>query len=242
MQLKLGQLFVYALVVCPPMACSSGGQSGGGDVTGAAGAATAGTTGAAGATSAAGTAGSTGAGGAGSDATGSAGTGGTASGGAGAGTTGGAGAGGKKTDADGGGSGGIAVISPPSSTDAGVRAEAAHIRETASTNTPEINVSVYADGSAERKVGAGNVPYVADKSYPANAPEVLAFLADLHTVGDVSKIPTASDCLKSASFGTRTIVSADGVSSGDVQCLLATATDADVQLALDARRLDGTIQ
>jgi hypothetical protein len=237
MQVRIGWLLAYGLLVCPGLACSTG--VGGGTVaadgatSGATGAATdepgaSGSAGATGTTASAGTSGSAGA----SSTSGAAG----APGGAG-----GQGQGGAAGVADGGDAGSSSVL-PPSSADAGVRQEVAHVLETASTNTPEINVSIYADASAERKVGSGNVQYVADKSYPAASPEVMTFLAELRLVGDVSMMPTASGCVKSVSFGTRTIVSAGGETSGDVQCLLATATDADVQLALAARKLDGTIQ
>ena len=91
-------------------------------------------------------------------------------------------------------------------------------------------------------MGAGSYQYVADKSYAAGAADVVAFLAELQLVGDVSAIPTATDCAKSVSFGTRTLVTVNGMTSGDLQCLLAAATDADYDLALDARKLDGTIQ
>jgi hypothetical protein len=130
---------------------------------------------------------------------------------------------------------------PPLTADGG-HAELAHIRETASTNTPEINVTVYADASAQRTISGNNAQYVANKTYAAGSADVTMFLAELHLVGDVSKIPTAGDCGKSVSFGTETIVSADGMTSGDLQCLLATAPDADAMLALYARKLDGTIQ
>jgi hypothetical protein len=131
---------------------------------------------------------------------------------------------------------------PPAMTNDGGSAEVAHIRETASTNTPEINVSVYADASAQRTIVGNNAQYVANKTYPAGSADVTAFLTELHFVGDVSKIPTALGCTKSVSFGTETIVSADGMTSGDLQCLLATAPDADAMLALYARKLDGTVQ
>ncbi|HEX4404069.1 MAG TPA: hypothetical protein VH560_04525 [Polyangia bacterium] len=124
----------------------------------------------------------------------------------------------------------------------GGHVEVAHIRETASTNTPEVNVSVYADASAERTIAGTNAQFVTNKDYPAGSADVAMFLTELHLVGDVSKIPTGGGCAKSVSFGTETIVSADGMTSGDMQCLLATAPDADAMLALYARKLDGTVQ
>ena len=225
MQVKLGFLLVSLVVIG---ACSSDGASGTTTAfTGAAGRADAGSD-----ASADGTAG---AGGEETGAAGSAAAGTT--GGAAAGATGSAGA----SDASIGDATGVTGELPASTADGG-RAEVAHIRETASTNTPEINVSVYADASAQRTIAGNNAQYVTNKTYPAGSADVMTFLTELHLVGDVSKIPTAGDCGKSVSFGTETIVSADGMTSGDLQCLLATAPDADAMLALYARKLDGTIQ
>jgi collagen type VII alpha len=220
MQVKVGFLwFSLALIG----ACSAGGQSGTAELAGAAGRADAG-----GDTSASGTAGVSGTAGAGT---------------AGAGPVGGASGALAPGDASGSdASASDAATDLPASAADGGHVEVAHIRETASTNTPEINVAVYADASAQRTIAGGNAAYVASKTYPAGSADVTAFLSELHLVGDVSKIPTASDCGKSVSFGTETIVSADGMTSGDLQCLLATAPDADAMLALDARKLDGTIQ
>jgi hypothetical protein len=219
MQVKLGLLLLVGLVASG--ACSTDDKSGTtAAFTGSAGRADAGSDASAGGTS-----------GAGGGATGAAG------GSSAAGTSGGAGA-----TLLGDASAGGATADRPATTADGGRAEVAHIRETASTNTPEINVAVYADASAQRTIAGNNAQFVADKTYPAGSADVAAFLNQLHLVGDVSKIPTAGDCGKSVSFGTETIVSADGMTSGDLQCLLATAPDADAMLALYARKLDGTIQ
>jgi hypothetical protein len=230
MQVKVGFLLVSLVSIgaCGACgACSSDGASGTTTAfTGAAGRADAGTDTSAGGTS-------------GADAA-AAGTGPGTAGSAAAGTSGSAGAI-TSSDASIGGATGVAGGLPASVADGG-HAEVAHIRETASTNTPEINVAVYADASAQRTIVGNNAQYVTNKTYPAGSADVTTFLTELQLVGDVSKIPTAGDCGKSASFGTETIVSADGMTSGDLQCLLATAPDADAMLALYARKLDGTIQ
>lgn len=104
------------------------------------------------------------------------------------------------------------------------RVLAATVQVSRSTNSPAIEVTVYRDGSAERTLGAlgqRNFRNVMPKVYPPRSPDVVAFLADLDAVGDVSALPIAAYCPKSASFGTTTTVSARGHSSGDLQCLEA---------------------
>jgi hypothetical protein len=126
----------------------------------------------------------------------------------------------------------------------------ASIRVTRSTNSSEIDVVAFDDGSAERTLGvtrgAGTGLDPAAKSYPAGSPEVLTFLCDLSALGDVSAIPadpggaipTHSGCAKSASFGTVTTVTAGGKTSGDLQCL-ENPSAAATALAQDAVVLTG---
>ena len=124
--------------------------------------------------------------------------------------------------------------------------EAARIDVTRSTNSPDISVVVYCDGSAERTVGATSTNSAAEmlpKVYEAGSADVLTFLHDLDVVGDVSAIPASDtpaslpgECPKSVSFGTVTTVTADGKTSGDLQCLLE-PTAAQTALASDARVL-----
>lgn len=124
--------------------------------------------------------------------------------------------------------------------------DAAQINVTRSTNSPDVSVIVYCDGSAERTVGAESTNSAAEvlpKVYEAGSADVLAFLHDLDAVGDVSAIPASQAptyrpdaCPKSASFGTVTTVTASGKTSGDLQCLLE-PTAAQTALASDARVL-----
>jgi hypothetical protein len=124
--------------------------------------------------------------------------------------------------------------------------QAATIHVTRSTNSPELTVTVYCDGSAQRtlgEAGANNSLGVEAKTYAPNSPEVAMFLADLDAVGDVSAIPASpananlqSDCAKSASFGTVTTVAAQGKTSGDIQCM-KDPTSAQTALAADCRVL-----
>jgi hypothetical protein len=124
--------------------------------------------------------------------------------------------------------------------------QVATIHVTRSTNSPELTVAVHCDGSAERTLGeAGdNNPLdVMPQTYAPSSPEVVMFLTDLDAVGDVSAIPASpananllSDCAKSASFGTVTTITAQGKTSGDMQCLEDPTATASA-LAADCRVL-----
>lgn len=126
------------------------------------------------------------------------------------------------------------------------RIEAARIHVTRSTNSPEITVVVYCDGSAERTLGQPGSTNVLDtlpEVYASGSPAVLRFLRNLDAVGDVSAIPAShapahlpDACAKSASFGTVTTVTADGKTSGDLQCLLSPTAE-QMALAGDCRVL-----
>jgi hypothetical protein len=126
------------------------------------------------------------------------------------------------------------------------RTQAGMIHVTASTNSPELFVVVYCDGSAERTLGAadaGNVSGVVPKVYEPSSPDVLRFLADLDLVGDVSAIPAShvpvylgGECGKSVSFGTVTTITAGGKTSGDMQCIQNPTAD-QTALAADCRVL-----
>ena len=128
----------------------------------------------------------------------------------------------------------------------------ATIRVSQSTNTSEIDVAVYADGSADRTLGParfgdGSALDPPAKAFAPGSPEVVMFLCDLATVGDVSAIPadpgkpspTLPGCAKSGSFGTITTVTAGGNTSGDLQCLDPSASAAAMALAHDCDLLTG---
>ena len=116
---------------------------------------------------------------------------------------------------------------------------AASIKMSKSTNSPEIEVVVRMDGSADRTLnGPPGVLSVAPFSYPPASPDVETFLADLAAVGDVSAIATGQ-CAKSVSFGTNTTVSTGAATSGDLQCLVNPTTAARA-LAQDCQTLLGT--
>jgi len=127
-----------------------------------------------------------------------------------------------------GGAGGAGAAGGSSA--AGGRSQVALIVLSRSTNSPEVDVVVYSDASAERTVtGRQGVSNVAPAQYPAGAAEVTSFLSDLGAAGDLATIPIAT-CLKSVSFGTTLKITADGQTSGDLECAASTATL--VQMAL----------
>jgi len=142
---------------------------------------------------------------------------------------------------------------PDASADGVAQSLVATIVYSRSTNSPEIDVLVFSDGSAERTViedlrliipDAGPTMSGSPRTYPAGSPEVTQFLADLAAVPDLAATgdPGLSiggeRCPKSVSFGTRTTVTAGEVTSGDLQCL-SNPTAAQTALANDAMVLTG---
>jgi hypothetical protein len=120
------------------------------------------------------------------------------------------------------------------------RTAVATITVSRSTNSPEIDVVVYSDGSAERTIigpdgGAGGSP----RTFDPGSPEGTMFLSDLGAAGDISTIPVSPDCPKSVSFGTVTTVTAGGKTSVDMQCLLSPSA-VHAALAHDCEVLTGT--
>lgn len=132
------------------------------------------------------------------------------------------------------GSDALTTGSMPPVTDGGV---VALIRVSASTNSAEVDVTVYSDGSANRTIGAARNSSL-DGTPATFLPGQLAvaqFIADLDAVGDVAAIPIGQ-CAKSISFGTTTTVTAGGKTSGDLQCL-SNPTPAQTGLAQDCNVL-----
>jgi len=130
----------------------------------------------------------------------------------------------------------------------GPRVQVASIHVTASTNAGEIDVAIYDDASAERTLGpvkSNTWSSPAPKSYPPHSPEVEKFLCDLGAIPDLSAVGDhvsridETACGKSGSNGTLTTVTAGGLTSGDVQCLVQ-PTAATSALADDCVVLTGT--
>jgi hypothetical protein len=134
------------------------------------------------------------------------------------------------------------------SSDGSGRVQVAVIDETASTNSPEIRVFVFDDGSAERTIvdGSGALAGTA-RVYPSGSPEGTLFLydlagaGDLGTLGDPINMLFETACGKSVSFGTITRVTAGGVTSGDLQCLVHDPTPSQTALAHDCEVLTGMV-
>ena len=111
------------------------------------------------------------------------------------------------------------------------------VRVSASTNSAEVDVAVYSDGSATRTIGPARNSVLdgTPAMFPPGQPAVLQFLKDLEAVGNVAAIPIGQ-CPKSVSFGTTTTVTAGGNTSGDLQCL-KNPTPAETSLAADCNTL-----
>ncbi len=166
--------------------------------------------------------------------------------GVGTGGTGGAGAATGVAATGGIGSGGSVAypcVLPASSSSDGSQLVAT-IRVSASTNAGEVDVAVYADGSAVRTVGPPRYGEAgalgpSPETYPPGSAPVMMFLCDLVAAGDVSQLATATDCLKSISFGTTTTITVGSKTSGDLQCLQPGAPATTVMLAHDCHGLTG---
>ena len=111
------------------------------------------------------------------------------------------------------------------------------IKVSASTNSAEVDVTVYSDGSANRTIGPARNSGLdgTPAMFLPGQPAVAQFLADLDAVGNVPAIPIGQ-CPKSVSFGTTTTVMAGGKTSGDLQCLKS-PTAAETSLAADCDAL-----
>ena len=107
------------------------------------------------------------------------------------------------------------------------------IKVSASTNSAEVDVTVYSDGSANRTIGPARNSELdgTPVMFLPGQPAVAQFLADLDAVGSVAAI-SSGQCPKSASFGTTTTVTAGGKTSGDLQCI-NNPTPAETRLAED---------
>jgi hypothetical protein len=129
------------------------------------------------------------------------------------------------------------ALTTGSSTPAADGGVLALIKVSASTNSAEVDVTVYSDGSANRTIGpARNISLDGKPAmFLPGQPAVAQFLADLDAVGNVAAIPIGQ-CPKSTSFGTTTTVTAGGKTSGDLQCLKS-PTAAETSLASDCDAL-----
>jgi hypothetical protein len=98
----------------------------------------------------------------------------------------------------------------------------AAILQSGSTNTRGYVVTIYNDGSAIAEPNAAATPADSSPSqiqqFPAGTIDASRLKSLLTQIGDVSTIPTGR-CAKSASFGTRTQISYNAKTSGDLQCV-----------------------
>lgn len=102
------------------------------------------------------------------------------------------------------------------------------ITQSRSTNTRGYTVTIHNDGSATAEIEGASF---AGRIEPPRAQEFSAGTIDTKTlrrllteIGDVSSIPIGF-CAKSVSFGTRTQITYQGKTSGDLQCLRRQSPD-----------------
>ncbi|GHO45546.1 hypothetical protein [Ktedonospora formicarum] len=108
----------------------------------------------------------------------------------------------------------------------------ATITNSGSTNTPGFTLTIAYDGSGTLTYKPGNNQRFAsyqDKRFPAGTFSASQLSSQLQAIGDVSSIPSGH-CMKSASFGTRTTITYEGKTSGDLSCPNASDTPAHLQL------------
>lgn len=96
------------------------------------------------------------------------------------------------------------------------------IAQSGSTNTRGYRVVIYNDGSVMAEIAgttvAGRVEPSHSQQFPAGTIDTKTLHRVLAEVGDVGRIPTGG-CAKSVSFGTRTQITYQGKTSGDLQCI-----------------------
>ncbi|HEX8814643.1 MAG TPA: hypothetical protein VF753_04005 [Terriglobales bacterium] len=110
------------------------------------------------------------------------------------------------------------------------------IEQSGSTNTRAYKVTIRNDGSATAEIAASVSPAhpqaARSQEFPAATIDAKTLRQLLTEIDDVSKIPIGP-CAKPASFGTRTLISYAGNTSGDLQCvrgIMPGATDEKLEL------------
>jgi hypothetical protein len=100
----------------------------------------------------------------------------------------------------------------------------AAILQSGSTNARGYVITIYDNGSATAVLDSAENSLRSSptqlQQFPAGTIDASRLQALLEQIGDVSTIPTGS-CPKSVSFGTRTQISYDAKTSGDLQCIRA---------------------
>jgi hypothetical protein len=102
------------------------------------------------------------------------------------------------------------------------------ITQSRSTNTRGYKVMIHNDGSATAEIEgasfAGRIEPPRSQQFPAGTIDTKTLRRLLTEIGDVSSIPIGA-CAKSVSFGTRTQITYEGKTSGDLQCIRRQSPD-----------------
>ncbi|MGC2128519.1 MAG: hypothetical protein WA629_00360 [Candidatus Aquilonibacter sp.] len=112
---------------------------------------------------------------------------------------------------------------------AAAQRDLATIRNSGSTNTAGFTIRVWSDASASASVQAAT-----PKTFALPNDLSARFFSDLHAAAN--DVAPATHCMKSASFGTSTIVQWHGWSSPDLQCPPFSASLG--ALAVDVREIE----
>ena len=134
---------------------------------------------------------------------------------------------------------------PTQPTKPGGDEDLATITQSRSTNTPAYKVVIHNDGSATEEIGPrthGLRPGPAQsQQFPPGTIDTKTLRRLLTAISDVSRIPVGI-CAKSVSFGTRTLITYAGRTSGDLQCVRREASGDDVALLQESADLARFVQ
>lgn len=127
----------------------------------------------------------------------------------------------------------LAVVAMAGSAGATTAPDFALIRNTGSTNFTGYTIKVWADGKATA-VHSGRTGQALDQPASATLPKPMVdqFFRDLKTARGTK--PAAQPCMKSASFGTATVIQYHGWTSPDLEC---PGDGAVIALGSDAKKI-----
>jgi len=110
------------------------------------------------------------------------------------------------------------------------------IAVSASTNTQAYTIVLETNAGATYTVSGGS-----PQTSTVPSADAAQFFSDLNANAPMSNVQTVANCAKSASFGTKTILTYEGSSTGDVSCPPMTATSPALTLWTDARKIESDV-
>jgi hypothetical protein len=89
----------------------------------------------------------------------------------------------------------------------------ATVNVSGSTNSLPYSITIFMDGSATMSIKGGST-----KNFKPGSVDAKTLKTLLQNVGDVSQLTSSQPCIKSASFGTVTLITYNGKTSQDISC------------------------